>query len=93
MIGRIEAKIKAIEQDIIAIKDGEMLAIHNEPIDKKRDEAQAIELQEWRIVHLKLMKDMPVRALENNLERLQREKQTFESVVLIDLYRIALGVL
>lgn len=89
----VEQKIQQIKQDIEAIKNGEMLAIHNESSDKKRDEEEAIELQKWRIRHLENIRDMPIPVLERNLALLQKEKQTFETSVMIDLYRIALGVL
>lgn len=93
MTERIEAKIRAVEQDIEAIRNGEMLAIHDAPTDKKLDESQAIELQEWRIVQLRKMLDRSYEQLADEFYQLKLNKLTFESAVLLDLYRIALGVM
>lgn len=96
MKNRIEEKIKQIKHDIEAIKNGEMLSIYNAPIDKKMDEEQSIRLQEWRIKILHDLRYFPADILARKLktfEENQIAEKSFETAVLIDLYKIALGVL
>jgi uncharacterized protein (UPF0335 family) len=90
---RIEAKIKQIEDDIQSISRGEMLGVYN---GKAHPKEQEIKFQQWRIDILKHIKTMKKDQVDNELILLQKqyEKETkYETLVIIDLYRVALGVI
>lgn len=92
----IDKKVKQIKKDIQAIQDGEMLAIYNKPTDEEINKDYAIKLQRWRIEVLKGLKKKTKTQLSQELIELEEKfkvKPDFETAVVIDLYRIALGVL
>jgi uncharacterized protein (UPF0335 family) len=90
---RIDAKIKQIEEDIQSISRGEMLGVYN---GKSHPKEQEIKFQQWRIDILKHIKTMKKDKVANELIRLQeqhKKEPKYETLVVIDLYRAALGVI
>jgi hypothetical protein len=90
---RIEAKIKQIQEDIQSISRGEMLGVYN---GKSHPKEQEIKFQQWRIDILKHIKTMKKNQVANELISLQEQYKKvtkYEILVVIDLYRVALGVI
>jgi uncharacterized protein (UPF0335 family) len=90
---RIEAKIKQIEEDIKSISRGEMLGVYN---GKSHPKEQEIKFQQWRIDILKHIKTMKKDQVANELIRLQeqyKKESKYETLVVMDLYRLYLGVI
>jgi uncharacterized protein (UPF0335 family) len=90
---RIDAKIKQIEDDIQSITRGGMLGVYNGEAHPKEQE---IKFQQWRIDILKHIKTLVQDKAANELIRLQKQyddEPKYETLVVIDLYRIALGVI
>lgn len=93
MIESIDAKIKQIEDDIKAISNNEMLGVYNGEAHHKEEE---IKFQQWRIDILKHIKTLSESEAANELIRLQKQYEKepkYETNVVIDLYRVALGVI
>jgi hypothetical protein len=90
---KIESKIKQIEEDIQSISRGEMLGVFNgQPHPKE----QEIKFQQWRIDILKHVDTLTLDQAANELIRLQQQydrEPKYETLVIADLYRVALGVI
>jgi uncharacterized protein (UPF0335 family) len=90
---RIEAKIKQINDDIEAISNGEMLSVYK---GKPHPKEQEIKFQKWRIDVLNHIKNLREEDANKELERLRglhEKEKNYETLVIIDLYRLALGVI